>query len=365
MKSTKHFIHVAILTSVSFLQADPFNDRDLNKDGKLTPEELPEKIRNNFKRVDKDHDGFISREEDAAARQGMNSNPQKLPDTVKATLDIPYADTANPAQRLDLYLPVKRASDKPLPVIVFIHGGAWKAGKKADGRASLLPFLTSGEYAAASVEYRLSQEAKWPAQIEDCKAAIRWLKAHAGEHGLDAEKIAVWGTSAGGHLVAMLGVSGGVKELEGTLGKHLDQSSRVTCVADYFGPANLLTMADFPSKIAHNDADSPESLLIGGALQENKDRARSASPVTYVTSDDAPVFIAHGTADRLVPFNQSEVFAATLTAAKVPVYPQTIESGGHGGFEGPRLNARLKVFFDHYLRGAKGLPESGTLRVRE
>ena len=290
---------------------------------------------------------------------------QAVPDTIRTLHDIPYADTPNTAQRLDLYLPGKPKSDKPLPVIVFIHGGGWQGGNKASGRGSVLPYVTSGEYAGASVEYRLSGEAKWPAQIEDCKAAIRWIKAHARENGLDPEKIAVWGTSAGGHLVAMLGVSGDVKELEGTLGKHLDQTSRVTCVADYFGPTNLLTMGDFSSKIAHNDAKSPESQLIGGALPENKDKARNASPATYVTGDDAPVFIAHGTTDPLVPYNQTETFAAALEKSHVPVYVQTIEEGGHGGFEGPELNRRLKTFFDKYLRGMEAKVETGRLKVRE
>ena len=284
---------------------------------------------------------------------------------IKVTPDIPYADTQDTAQRLDLYLPAKRADNKPLPVIVFIHGGAWQAGNKASGRASVLRFVSSGQYAGVSVEYRLSQQAKWPAQIEDCKAAIRWIKAHAKENGLDPDKIGVWGTCAGGHLVAMLGVTGGVKDLEGTLGKHLDQSSRVTCVVDYFGPTNMLTMGDFPSKMAHNAADSPESRLIGGAVQENKDKARSASPVTYVTSDDAPMFIAHGTADPLVPYNQTETFAAALGKSKVPVYVETIEEGGHGGFDGPKLNARLQAFFDKYLRGADAPVESGRLKVGE
>ncbi len=296
---------------------------------------------------------------------GMLAWQQSRSGSIKTLLDIPYADTQDAAQRLDLYLPATRAGDKPLPVIVFIHGGAWQGGDKAGGRASVLRFVSSGQYAAASVEYRLSQQAKWPAQIEDCKAAIRWLKAHAKEHGLDPEKIGVWGTSAGGHLVAMLGVSGDVKELEGTLGKHLDQSSRVTCVADYFGPTNLLTMGDFPSKMAHNAADSPESKLIGGAVQENKDKARSASPVTYVTSDDAAFFIAHGTTDPLVPYNQTETFAAALEKSKVPVYVETIEEGGHGGFEGPKLDARLQAFFDKYLRGVDATIESGKLKVRE
>ena len=117
--------------------------------------------------------------------------------------------------------------------------------------------------------------------------------------------------------------------------------------------------------MAHNAADSPESSLIGGALQDNKDKARGASPLTYVTSDDAPVFIAHGTADPLVPYNQTETFAAALEKAKVPVYVETIEEGVHGGFEGPKLNARLQAFFDKYLRGVDVTIETGRLKVRE
>ena len=369
MKPTTILLFTAFSLSSPTLRAAPFDDWDGNQDGKLSREELPEGIRKNFDRIDANHDGFISREEEAVARQRANANAarpqQALPDSVKATLDIPYADTPNAAQRLDLYLPTKRAGATPLPVIVFIHGGAWQGGNKAGGRGSVLPYVISGQYAAASVEYRLSQEAKWPAQIEDCKAAIRWIKANAKANGLDPEKIAVWGTSAGGHLVAMLGVSGGIKELEGTLGKHLDQSSRVTCVADYFGPTNLLTMGDFPSQMEHNAANSPESQLIGGAVQEHKDQARNASPITYVSSDDAPMFIAHGTTDPLVPYNQTETFAAALKKSNVPVYVQTIDKGGHGGFDGPKLNARLKGFFDQYLRGVDAKIETGTLQVRE
>jgi len=308
-------------------------------------------------------------QEDTGARERSAANAQRpqssLPESVKATLDIPYADTSNTAQRLDLYLPAKRADDKPLPVIVFIHGGAWQGGNKTDGRGNVLPFVSGGRYAGASVEYRLSGAAKWPAQIEDCKAAIRWLKGHANEYGLDPQKIGVWGASAGGHLVAMLGVTGNARELEGTLGKHLDQTSRVACVADYFGPTNMLTMGDFPSKMAHNDPNSPESRLIGGAVQENKDKARNASPITYVTGDDAPVFIAHGTTDPLVPYNQSETFEAALKKANVPAYLQTIENGNHGGFEGPELKRRLTAFFDKYLHGADTTIDTGKLKVRE
>jgi len=365
IRSTLHTL--ALIAAATTVQADLFSDWDKDRNGKLTRDELPVPLQRNFAAADTNHDGFISREEDRNIRErnrtGQPARPARV--DVKTIPDIPYADTDHPSQRLDLFLPQSRTSDKPLPVIVFIHGGAWHAGNKSSGRGSVMPYVTSGQYAGASVEYRFSQEAKWPAQIHDCKAAIRWLKAHAKEHNLDPGKIAVWGGSAGGHLVAMLGVSGDLKELEGNLGKHLDQTSRVTCVADFFGPTNLLTMGDFPSTMKHNAADSPESELIGGAVQEHQDKARSASPFFHVSRDDAPVFIAHGTADPLVPFNQTEIFETALKQAGVPVYVQVIEEGGHGGFEGPKLNARLKAFFDKYLLGSGAVIETGKLKVRE
>jgi acetyl esterase/lipase len=367
MKPTPLLPFVALFTAT--VQAAPFDNLDANRDGKLTREEMPEALRRNFDTADTNHDGFIDRTEDLTFRErNRNRSPQaasRIPENVKATLEIAYAATDNPAQRLDLFMPTKRATAKPLPVIVFIHGGAWRAGSKASGCGNLIPYITGGQYAGVSVEYRFSQEAKWPAQINDCKAAIRWIKGHAKEHNLDPEKIAVWGSSAGGHLVAMLGVSGDAKELEGALGKDTAQTSRVACVADYFGPTDLLTMGDFPSKMDHNAADSPESVLIGGAIQENKDRARDASPLSYVTKDDAPVFIAHGTTDPLVPYNQTEVFASALKKVGVPVHVETIEKGGHGGFEGPELNKRLKAFFDKYLLDADTTIETGPLEVRE
>lgn len=179
-------------------------------------------------------------------------------------LDIPYADTDNPRQKLDLYLPKQRKLDEPLPVVVFIHGGGWQGGDKRSGYAMVAPMVESGQYIGVSVGYRLSGEAAWPAQIHDCKAAVRWIAANAKKYSIDAKKIGVTGTSAGGHLVAMLGTSGDAPELEGQLGAHLQESSRVHCVVDQFGPADLLTMGGW-----HNGPGSPESKLLGGPIQEN------------------------------------------------------------------------------------------------
>jgi acetyl esterase/lipase len=275
---------------------------------------------------------------------------QKQVGAVRVLKDLSYADNKNPRQVLDLALPVVK-SEKPLPVIAFIHGGAWRAGNKNGGLKRVAAFVDSGRYAGVSIGYRLTNEAKWPAQIHDCKAAIRWIKGNAQKYNLDPGRIAVYGTSAGGHLVAMLGVSGGVKELEGSLGIHTDQSSRVTAVANYFGPSQLLTMNDFPGKMDHNAADSPESLLIGGAIQQHKDKANAASPMQYVTADDAPMLLVHGDADPLVPFNQSEILDAALGKAGVSATLVRVAGGGHGNFRNPAISAQLSAFFSKHLLG--------------
>ena len=141
----------------------------------------------------------------AAQPSGRRPVRPRVPDTVQLTADISYAGTDNLRQKLDLLLPKKRTKDSPLPVIAFIHGGAWLAGDKRSAHRRLAGFVSTGDFAGVSIGYRLSQEKIWPAQIHDCKAAIRWIHGNAKKYGLDAERIAVWGASAGGHLVAMLG----------------------------------------------------------------------------------------------------------------------------------------------------------------
>lgn len=351
------FALFGVCVSAAVAQQDRFSRWDRNGDGRLTRDELPESVRPDFDRVDANRDGFISREEDAARRNrspgGQPAAATRLPrmlEGVSLQRDIPYASTDNPRQRLDLYLPRQRAAEAPLPVVVWIHGGAWRAGDKSSGQGRLAEYVRSGRYAGVSVGYRLSGEAVWPAQIHDCKAAIRWIRAHAKEHGLDPERIGVWGSSAGGHLVAMLGTSGGAESLEGILGNHRDQSSRVGCVADYFGPSDLLTIGDHESSIDHNAADSPEAQLIGGAVQKSKDAARAASPITYVSEDDPPFLIVHGTADMTVPFAQSEILAAALKKAGVEVTMVAVDGAGHG-FKTPEPDKRVRAFFDRHLRG--------------
>jgi len=169
-----------------------FKKWDRNSDGKLARDELPKQLHKNFDRVDTDNSGFISVKEHLAVGSRQRQSARKPQNNnVNATRDIPYADNDNPRQTLDLFLPKTRKSDKPLPLVVFIHGGAWMAGSKNGGLRMVAPYVESGQYAGASIGYRLSQEAIWPAQIHDCKAAIRWLKANAKKHNLDPDRIAV------------------------------------------------------------------------------------------------------------------------------------------------------------------------------
>jgi acetyl esterase/lipase len=271
-------------------------------------------------------------------------------DSVDVTRDIPYADNDNPRQRLDLYLPKSRSSEERLPVLVFIHGGGWRAGDKAAGAGNLMRFMGSGKYAGVSVGYRLTNEAQWPAQLHDCKAAIRWLRGNAEKHGLNADRIVVWGTSAGGHLVSMLGTSGDVEKLEGDLGSFDEESSAVTAVVNFFGPENFVTMVNQPSTINRETADYPEALLLGGRVQDRPEVAQEASPVTHISAGDAAFLTAHGTEDPLVPFAQATELHQKLQQAKVPSILVTMDGGGHG-FMSPELDEIIARFLAKHLLG--------------
>jgi acetyl esterase/lipase len=228
-------------------------------------------------------------------------------------------------------------------------------GDKSMGLREIAGLVASGHYAGASINYRLSGEAVWPAQIHDCKAAVRWIRGNAAKYHLDPERLGAIGSSAGGHLAAMLGTSGDVPELEGSIGPHLQSSSRVIAVVDQFGPAELLAMAEHQQGRTANDPSSPESLLIGGPLQENPEKARAASPLTYVSTDDPPFLILHGTEDPLVPFDQSERLSRALKAAHVDVTFIPITGAGHGGFSNPEVARRIQQFFDKHLRHVRDI----------
>ena len=347
---------------VVITEEDIIRHDDKNNDGKLSPEEMPAGPRKNFGRIDRNGDGFVDLAELKAARANVGRvNPAagrrpagqvQTSENIEVKRDISYAGNDNPRQKLDLYLPKKRATERPLPVIVFIHGGGWRAGDKSSGAGNVSRFVESGDYAGVSVGYRLTNEAQWPEQIYDCKAAIRWIRGNAKELNLDPDKIAVWGSSAGGHLVSMLGTSGDVKALEGGIGSFTSNSSRVTCVVNYFGPENFVTMVTKPSTIDRTTKDYPEALLIGGRVQDVPDKAKAASPITYVSADDPPFLTAHGTKDPLVPFDQALELDAAMKKAGVSHLLIEMTNGGHG-FRSEELDRRVKQFLDLHLRGVK------------
>lgn len=285
-----------------------------------------------------------------------NETPQrratesKVPEGTLIYRDLAYVTDGHERQKLDLYLPGPNEGDAPLPLIVWVHGGAWLAGSKEN--CPSIRFLKEG-YTAASINYRLSQHAIFPAQIEDCKAAIRFLRANAEKYNIDPNRIGVWGSSAGGHLVALLGTAGDVKEFD--KGPNLHVSSRVQAVCDFFGPTDFTKMSSFESSMNHDAHDSPEAQLVGGPVQENKEACRRANPITYVSKDDPPFLICHGDKDNLVPHNQSVLLNDALKKAGVSVKFHTVKGGGHG-FRDREVDRMVQEFFDKHLKEPKTEP---------
>ena len=310
-----------------------FQRVDKNKDGKLSRQEFPKALIRLFDTIDSNQDGAVSLEEDIQYRrkrvQGMRRT-QQLPKGATVHRDLVYASVGKRDLPLDLYLPIADSA-RPLPVVMWIHGGGWRGGSK--GNAGPARAMIEKGFAVVDVEYRLSGEAIFPAQIQDCKAAVRWVRANAKKYQLDPERIGVWGSSAGGHLVAMLGVCGDVKEFD--TDSHAEFSSRVQVVCDWFGPTDLLRMneqAVTGATMDHNAPNSPESLLIGGPIQEEPFRTKvaKANPITFVTQDDAPILIVHGDNDLLVSHRQSEDFHRALQKAGVKSTLHIEPGAGHG-----------------------------------
>jgi len=268
-----------------------------------------------------------------------------VPEGLEFMPDVVYGKGGGKDLKLDILRP-KQAPADPMPVVVYIHGGAWKAGSKS-GMPPLCTRLVQQGYFCASVEYRFSQEAVFPAQIEDCKCAIRFLRAHAKEYKINPDRIGVWGHSAGGHLVALLGTAGDARDLEGA-GGWQDQSSRVQCVIDCFGPTDF-TVVPKGLEGVKEQMSSPVTQLVGGPIPENKEKAAKASPITYVTKDDPPILIMHGDQDPTVPIDQSQRFYEALKKAGVDATLHIVKGAGHG-FRGQEIEDVTAAFFDKHLK---------------
>lgn len=261
--------------------------------------------------------------------------------------NVEYASVNGISLTLDIYLPQQAAN--PFPLVVWIHGGGWQAGSKESVNGTWL--LQKG-FGIVSINYRLTDKAIHPAQINDCKAAIRWLRANANKYHFDPDRIGVFGSSAGGHLVALVGSSGDVNELEGNVGGNLNYSSRVQAVCDWYGPTNFMTICgSIPPKSNHCDAASPEGKLIGGDLRTNPDKCKSVSPITYVSKDDPPFLIMHGTADGTVPFTQSVELDSAYRGIghDVTFIPQPGAGHGGGSFGADSTKKRITDFFTRVL----------------
>jgi acetyl esterase/lipase len=298
-------------------------------------------------------DAPAKQEKKAPLKKADRPDPKKAQEAAKAFLtrfadahtDVAYVENGHERQKLDLFVP--KSGDGPFPLLVWIHGGAWWAGSKEG--CPLLRFVAKG-YVVASVNYRLSQHEIFPAQIDDCHAALRWLRKNAAKYKIDPDRVGVAGGSAGGHLAALVGVTGA-----GT--KDKPERVDVQCVVDIFGPSNFLTIWEqsdpATTAIKHNEPDSPEGKLFGGPIPEKTELARKASPIAHVSKDSPPFLIYHGKKDRLVPWRQSQELHDALKKAGVDSTLYLADEAGHdGGAMGPH-GARMDEFFDKHLKAKK------------
>jgi len=246
--------------------------------------------------------------------------------------DIAYVQDGTPRQKLDLVIPPS-ADKKPLPLIVYIHGGAWLMGTRA-----FCPFyaLTKMGYAVASVDYRLSTDAIWPAQIDDCRAAMNYLAEHAADLGIDRDRVFLVGDSAGGHLALMLGLA---------IAKQTPAPNfTVRGIVDYYGPTDLTKLAGpFPG-------GNPVDKLLGGKVENNLQLAAAASPVTYVDKNSPPVLVLHGDRDGIVPVSQSYRFADVMRKAGANCELVIVHRANHGGaeFQSHPMVQRLTSFLERH-----------------
>jgi acetyl esterase/lipase len=255
--------------------------------------------------------------------------------------NLEYAKVDGISLKLDLLMPAKKTDVKPA-LVVFFHGGSWRGGSK---KTCHVGWLTHHGYAVASVDYRLSGQAKFPALVHDSKGAIRWLRANADKYGINAERICAAGASAGGLLSTLVATSGGIKALEGTVGGNLDQSSRVQSALGMFCPTDLYYNAT-AEKERCDQSNCPLYQLLGGKPSERLDMAKLASATAHVTKDDPPVILLYGTADKsLVKPLHGERLKARYDKEGLDATYQLIEGAGHGGPQ-YRDKERSKLILD-------------------
>lgn len=288
------------------------------------------------------------------------ASSKDLGDVPHTKVTVEFAVVGDKHLMMSIYTP--KDLEGKLPLVVWIYGGAWRNLWTNDPRSmpggNGIGVLVKNGYAVASISHRLARSyggsKAWvfPAQIHDCKGAIRFLRANAEKYSLNVDRIGVWGGSSGGHLAALLGASGGVKSLEGSVGGNLNFSSRVHCVVDCSGPTDLSRLEKTCAHL-YGPGQSPPATLVGGPTLQHKDLVKMANPVTYVTKDSPPFLIAHGDKDTLVPMEQSQLLVDALKGAGVKVTFEVVKGVGHGGAtpaQDARLNHLVLEFFDKHLK---------------
>ncbi|MEO8440587.1 MAG: alpha/beta hydrolase [Spartobacteria bacterium] len=273
-----------------------------------------------------------------------------VPANAKSVPNLVYKTVGGQRLQLDLYLP--NGNSEPVPLVIYIHGGGWEKGSRHQCPA--FGMVAKG-FAVASIDYRLSQIALFPAQIIDCKAAVRWLRANAAKYGLDPNRFGVWGTSAGGQLAALLGTSGGVKDLEGD-GENLEYSSRVQAVCAVAAPTDFrqfgVARGGSGGSSARPQIGRRAQEALDGLFGSGDNRGAlvvKASPIQYVSADDPPFLILHGEFDRIVPLDQSNRFYERLRDAGVKAKLKIMPNQGHQGALLAAVND-AEAFFETTLK---------------
>ena len=260
--------------------------------------------------------------------------------------DIPFVVANGQELRLDLYLP--SGVNRP-PLIVYVHGGAWRADSK---ESMPLASLVNHGFAVASVDYRLSPVAQFPAQVHDIKAAIRFLRAKESDYGYDAGAITIAGSSAGGHLAGLVGVTNGNKQMEGELGDYRDQSSDVQAIVDYYGASNFLTILKQSTPHGIGVRVPALQLLLGAQPEDTPELAKLASPIFHVDRSDPPLLLLHGDQDPQMPINQSHELYGAYKVQSLPARFEVLHGAGHGGsrFYDEYSTGIVLEFLDQYVR---------------
>lgn len=281
----------------------------------------------------------------AAAALVLSLQPVMAQDGVTRTGDIVYAEVDGTKLMLDLYTPTGVDN---APVLIYAHGGGWARGSRDN--VPHIGLVPTG-YAIASVDYRLSGDAKFPAQIYDLKAAVRYLRANAAELGIDPNRIGASGSSAGAHLAQLLGVTNGSAEHEGDVGDYDDVSSDVSVILSYYGASDFMTILDQSTPYGYGVRAPALEALLGGLPEAEPELAHLASPIFYADSSDPPLFLLHGDQDPQMPINQSHEIQGKYEELGLPVHFEVVHGAVHGGeaFYDETRTAKVRAFLDAYF----------------